>query len=63
MTNNNTRATDLGDRLGFFRLLGGVLSDTLGLDPLSLRVLFIVRAKQVNLVVIVFSSRSGRSRG
>jgi len=61
MTNNNT--TDFGDRLGLFRLLGGILSDTLGLDPLSLRVLFIVRAKQVNLVVVFFSSRSRRSRG
>jgi hypothetical protein len=42
MTNNHTRATDLGDRLGLFRLLGGILSDTLSLDPLSLRILFIV---------------------
>jgi len=62
MTNNNTRATDLGDCLGLVRLLGGILSDTLSLDPLGLRVLFVVRAKQVNLVVVFFSSR-GRSRG
>ena len=62
MTNNNTRATDLGDRLGFIRFLGSIRSDTLGLDPLGLLVLFVVRAKQVDIIIIIFSSR-GRSRG
>jgi len=61
MINNNTRATDLGDCLGLVRFLGGIRSDTLGLDPLGLRVLFVIRAKQVNLVVVFFSS--GGSRG
>ena len=56
-------ATDLGDRLGLIRLLGGIRSDTLSLDPLCFRVLFLVRAKQVDFVVIFFRSSRGRVRG
>jgi hypothetical protein len=59
--------TDLGDRLRFVRLLCGILRDTLSLDPLGFRVLLVVRAKQVNLIIVFLgsssSSSSGRRRG
>lgn len=62
MTNNDKMA-DLGDRLRFVRLLCGILRDTLSLDPLGFRVLFVVRAKQVNLILVFLGSSSGRRRG
>lgn len=55
--------TNLGDSLGLVRLLGLVSSDTLSLDPLSLSILLIVRAEEVDIVFIFSSSRGGsRSR-
>lgn len=50
----------LSDGLGLVSLLGIVGSNTLGLDPLGLSILLlIVRAKEVDFIVVLLSSRGG----
>lgn len=44
---------NLGYRLGFSSLLDVVGGDTLGLDAFCLRILFIVRSKEIDLIVVL----------
>ncbi len=58
------RSTDLGDRLGLVRFLSGIRGDTLSLYPFGLLVHFVVRAKEVDVIVFLghnSSWRRGRS--
>ena len=60
------KRTDLGDGLGLVGLLRVVSSDTLSLDALGLLVNLVVRAEEINLVVVIFlggGSLRGSSRG
>ena len=51
--------THLGDGLGLVGFLGGVLSNTLSFDPLSLFILLFVGSEEIDLVVILSSCGSG----
>ncbi len=53
--------TDLGDRLGLVRFLGGICGNTLSLDPFGLLVHFVVRAKEIDVVSL--GRRRSRRRG
>lgn len=54
----------LGSGLGLASLLLLVLGNTLGLDPLSLGILLVIRAEEVNLVIVISgASGSGSSGG
>jgi hypothetical protein len=50
----NGAKSDLGDGLGFVGLLSLIGSNALRFDPLSFSIIFIIRAKQINLFLLFF---------